>query len=140
MKGLDTETGASAIYPLLATACFDGWRMVGTEIDAESVAYARKNVVGHTKNDVTLTSRVELRHVEEQDPFIPDDDDVGFSFTMCNPPFYSSWEEMERGAVLKRERPNAVSSSFLVSIISLSVDRPSCADQSCIASHVDDTG
>ena len=43
IRGLDIGTGATAVYPLLATKHL-GWSMVGTEASPESLATARANV------------------------------------------------------------------------------------------------
>ncbi len=40
LRMLDIGTGASLIYPLLATAAFN-WECVGTEIDKEAISYAK---------------------------------------------------------------------------------------------------
>ena len=40
IAGLDVGVGASCVYPLLAAKKF-GWRMHGTDIDAENLSSAR---------------------------------------------------------------------------------------------------
>jgi 23S rRNA A1618 N6-methylase RlmF len=42
-----------------------------------------------------------------------DDKDLQVDMTMCNPPFYSSSEELQQGVELKEEGPHAVRPSFL---------------------------
>lgn len=126
VRGLDVGTGASAIYPVLGVRCFQSWQMVGTDIDRDSLAFASENIVDHTSNASKISERIALLHVKEDDPFILDGtstryDQVGgkldprqsegvdFHFTMCNPPFYTSFEEMEQSAQFKRQPANAVS-------------------------------
>ncbi|EAU80929.2 methyltransferase 10 domain-containing protein [Coprinopsis cinerea okayama7 len=79
IRGLDVGTGSSVIYPLLATSLEAEWEMVGTEI----------------------------RKGEEERllPFLPDEE---FDFTMCNPPFYSSYEEIRQLQAEKEELPAQV--------------------------------
>jgi len=48
VRGLDIGTGATAVYPLLATKHL-GWSMVGTEASLESLATAKANVA---RNDL----------------------------------------------------------------------------------------
>ena len=110
IRGLDIGTGASAIYPLLGTSCFPNWRFVGTDVDGESLEYAREHVLGHPGNDGKLEKRINLVYVKEQDPFLPPDGE--YAFTMCNPPFYTSFDEMQASALAKRLPPNAVSVPF----------------------------
>ena len=43
VRGLDIGTGATVVYPLLATKHF-GWSMIGTEASPESLATAKENV------------------------------------------------------------------------------------------------
>lgn len=43
VRVLDIGTGASCVYPLMAAKKF-GWSMTGTDINHESISYAKKNV------------------------------------------------------------------------------------------------
>ena len=103
--GIDIGTGASCIYPLLGVAHF-GWRFIGTEVDAISVAAARHNV------DLNAWSKhIEIRLVEspklngevEQPPPIlatvlgPTET---AHFCMCNPPFYDLAEHPQSNAAI----------------------------------------
>ncbi|KAF2101529.1 hypothetical protein NA57DRAFT_33934 [Rhizodiscina lignyota] len=90
--GIDIGTGASAIYPLLFCASRPSYRLGATDIDLPSLTSAAKNI---SLND--LSSRIRLLETTSADPLIPLD---GLSiehadFTICNPPFYSSVEEMQ---------------------------------------------
>ncbi|KAG2010506.1 methyltransferase 10 domain-containing protein [Coprinopsis cinerea AmutBmut pab1-1] len=102
IRGLDVGTGSSVIYPLLATSLEAEWEMVGTELDPRSYDFAKLNV---EKNG--LSSRIEIRKGEEERllPFLPDEE---FDFTMCNPPFYSSYEEIRQLQAEKEELPAQV--------------------------------
>ncbi|KAL1955228.1 hypothetical protein VTO42DRAFT_8887 [Malbranchea cinnamomea] len=101
--GLDIGTGASCIYPLLACTTRPTWRMAATELDEKNVHYARRNV------DMNgLADRIDIVAVEKaDDPLIPLDN-LRFDsadFTMCNPPFYESKEEMIESAKSKSRPP-----------------------------------
>ncbi|POR36356.1 Putative methyltransferase-like protein C27D7.08c [Tolypocladium paradoxum] len=99
--GLDIGTGASCIYPLLGCAQRP-WSFIATDVDAESLAWARKNV---ESND--LGHRINVVGREPDDALVPLDD-LGLEsidFTMTNPPFYASEEEMLQSAERKSRPP-----------------------------------
>lgn len=105
--GLDIGTGASAIYPLLACASRPRWWMVGTDVDAHSLEYARKNV---TANNLAKRIRITQSQTPEA-PLIPPLDKLGveeLDFCMTNPPFYSSSEDMRASYGAKASAPSAV--------------------------------
>lgn len=108
IRGLDIGTGASAIYPILGIACFPHWNFTATDIDSNSLDYAKNHIIGHPNNGTHLSDRVSLLHVDPNASFLPDQE-TGLEFTMCNPPFYTSFEEMDRSASLKKLPANAVS-------------------------------
>ncbi|SOV02758.1 uncharacterized protein UDID_05951 [Ustilago sp. UG-2017a] len=107
IRGLDIGTGASAIYPILGIACFPHWNFTATDIDPNSLDYAKNHIIGHPNNGTHLSDRVSLLHVDPNASFLPDQE-TGLEFTMCNPPFYTSFEEMDRSASLKKLPANAV--------------------------------
>jgi len=103
--GLDIGVGASCIYSLLACASGPAWTMHGTDIDTHSLTHAQQNI--DTNN---LSKRIKLTQTMPQDPLIPLDK-LGVSrldFVMCNPPFYSSEEDMSRAYYGKELPPSAV--------------------------------
>ncbi|PWY97153.1 hypothetical protein BCV70DRAFT_167544, partial [Testicularia cyperi] len=102
--GLDIGTGASAIYPLLACACFPHWCMTGTDIAESSLDYAHRHIVSPHRNQATLANRSAAAGQGEAAVA----EDIEFHFTMCNPPFYASQEEMAHCADFKAGPPNAV--------------------------------
>lgn len=103
--GLDIGVGASAIYPLLATATRAEWRMFGTDVDAHSFEWAGRNVEANG-----LRKRVRLVRVREEGPLIPLETlgVEGLDFVMTNPPFYSSGEDMRSSYISKAAPPSAV--------------------------------
>lgn len=103
--GLDIGVGASCIYSLLACASSPAWRMHGTDIDAHSLSHAQHNIDLNA-----LTSRITLIQTTPQDPLIPLSK-LGVSrldFVMCNPPFYSSEQDMSAAYHGKALPPSAV--------------------------------
>lgn len=106
VRGLDIGTGASAIYPVLGAACLAAWRFTATDVDGESLEYARENVLGRAENG--FEGRIALVHVGKDDAFVPAEDGGMYDFTMCNPPFYSSAREMDELAQFKKQPANAV--------------------------------
>ena len=103
--GLDIGVGASCIYSLLACASSPAWQMHGTDIDNHSLTHAQRNIDSNN-----LTKRIQLTQTKPSDPLIPLSK-LGVSrldFVMCNPPFYSSEEDMSRAYYGKDLPPSAV--------------------------------
>lgn len=107
--GLDIGTGPYAIYALLLARRNPSWQLCATDIDPTSLAHARKTVKGNA-----LGSQITLHDVDSQDePLIPHTlpEDLagrGLCFTMTNPPFYSSFDDMQASAALKQLPPSGV--------------------------------
>ncbi|KAK2745665.1 hypothetical protein FQN57_003561 [Myotisia sp. PD_48] len=103
IAGLDIGTGASCIYPLLGVSGREKWRFVATDIDEKNLHYSRKNVSNNR-----LDSRIRIIDVTPQDSLIPLGTKIplnSLDFTMCNPPFYESQDEMSKSAKEKQEPP-----------------------------------
>ena len=91
LLGIDVGTGASCIYPLLGNALYH-WHFIATDIDAESVASAES--LAQTNH---LESAISVRQREPNQPLLSDlveSSDRPISFCVCNPPFFSSVEEV----------------------------------------------
>lgn len=99
IKGLDIGVGANSIYPLLATRIFK-WKMVGADINEDAVKSAEEIVVKNQMEDV-IQIRKQRDHAHIFKNIIEEGET--FSFTMCNPPFYSSEEEAHKNNVQKRK-------------------------------------
>lgn len=115
IRGIDVGTGASAIYPLLACKLEPTWEFVATEIDETSHTYAKSNI-----NLAGLEERVLIAKASLEKPLLFPMNDwqlKDFDFIMCNPPFYSSEEEVKESAGLKELRPNAVCTGAPVEMI-----------------------
>ncbi|EFQ99527.1 DUF890 domain-containing protein [Nannizzia gypsea CBS 118893] len=103
--GLDIGTGSSCIYPLLGTVHRKRWTFVATDIDEKNLQHARENV---RRNH--LQSRIQVVDSTPDGPLIPLDriQRKMLDFTMCNPPFYESHEEMLQLAEEKEHEPLSV--------------------------------
>ena len=93
--GLDVGTGASLIYPILGVKEY-GWRFIATDIDATSLKVAG----ALTKFNPELTKEIILRKQPDRqaifrEVIFPDE---YVDFTMCNPPFFTAPEEVEKAA------------------------------------------
>jgi 23S rRNA (adenine1618-N6)-methyltransferase len=112
--GLDVGVGASCIYPLLGCATRPNWRFYGTDIDEQSLLCAAGNVARNN-----LMKRIQLRLMTPTNTLFPLDilGAKALDFTMCNPPFYSSAEEIENSASLKDFDPYAVCTGAEVEMI-----------------------
>ncbi|KAL1305480.1 hypothetical protein AAFC00_002356 [Neodothiora populina] len=114
VTGLDVGTGASAIYALLATSSRTNWDMHATDIDDHSLTYAEKNIALNN-----LQARITLHRMAQDDPLIP----LGklnvetIDFTMCNPPFYTSADDLYNSLNNKQARPSAVCTGAEVEMI-----------------------
>ncbi|RYP67567.1 hypothetical protein DL771_007179 [Monosporascus sp. 5C6A] len=91
VEGLDIGTGASLIYPLLACAQRPAWTFIATDVDAKSIAYARRNAELNG-----LQSRIRVVGRDIAAPLVPLDDlnIETIDFVMVNPPFYASESEL----------------------------------------------
>lgn len=99
VKILDIGTGATCVYPLLGNAVYN-WDFTGTEIDADSLKIAQKNIDSNN-----LASCIELRFQKDETNILKNlvRSNDSFTASMCNPPFYKSAEEA-RGANRRKSR------------------------------------
>ncbi|KAG9224133.1 hypothetical protein CCMSSC00406_0006801 [Pleurotus cornucopiae] len=104
VRGLDVGTGASAIYPLLGCKLESKWTFIATDIDKTSYESALLNVA---RNDLQERIKVQLSDADAPLFKLLEDSSAVFSFTMCNPPFYATAEEVSRSAEMKHLPPNA---------------------------------
>ncbi|KAL4905167.1 hypothetical protein BDW74DRAFT_185245 [Aspergillus multicolor] len=100
--GLDIGTGCCSIYPLLGVKSRPNWNFVASDIDDENIRTSTRTVQANN-----LDSRIRIVKTS------PDDDLISLStlgverldFTMCNPPFYASQDEMVASAEEKDRLP-----------------------------------
>ncbi len=101
VRGLDVGTGASCVYPLIATSLYENWHMLGTDLSKDSIQHARKQLDRNPR----LAERVVIKQCERKsDGFFfftnstegsdENDDWKDLDFVVCNPPFYESPEEL----------------------------------------------
>ncbi|KAF9560031.1 hypothetical protein CPC08DRAFT_495149 [Agrocybe pediades] len=104
IRGIDIGTGANVIYPFIACKLEPTWEFFATELDDESYASACKNVASNSLQD-----RIHVRKASQDGLilFVLDEVSGNFEFTMCNPPFYGSAEEIAQSAEQKELPPNA---------------------------------
>ncbi|KAJ2716101.1 Methyltransferase-like protein 16 [Coemansia spiralis] len=111
LAGLDIGTGASCIYPLLGSRAIPGCTFVGTDINRESIAAARANVLRNglqASIDLVVNAdrgvKLPLDAAEFPLP-VADADGAVFAFCMCNPPFYKDSSERQQLAHMKARPP-----------------------------------
>ncbi|KAF8561297.1 hypothetical protein P879_05593 [Paragonimus westermani] len=120
---LDVGVGASCIYPLLG-AKKNGWRFVGTEIDARNYAVAVESVARNS-----LQHLVQILQIKEGDSSmdavfnsdLPPAPVPSLTAVMANPPFYCD------------------ASDVIGSVTSRSITRPSAKTVSSAARHESQT-
>ncbi|CAG8452394.1 2890_t:CDS:10 [Diversispora eburnea] len=101
-------TGASCIYPLLACTLNKNWVMLATEIDEKSVEYAENNVLrNNLENKISVVlNKTDKKILLSEEVMI--NNNIRFAFCMCNPPFYESQEQYEKGVEIKQTPPLSV--------------------------------
>ena len=98
IKGLDVGMGANCIYPILGAQIYH-WDMVGTDIDPNAIASAKKNIKSLEKLKKHIEIRQQYNNANIFEGIISDKE--YFDFTMCNPPFHSSKEDASKGTLKK---------------------------------------
>ena len=98
VRGLDIGVGANVIYPLLGHAEY-GWHFVGTDIDADALAVAQRNL----DRNPGFAAAIELRRQREQGRIFHGVLQPGerFDVSLCNPPFHASAADAARGSQRK---------------------------------------
>ncbi len=91
VRGLDVGTGANLVYPLIGHAAY-GWSFLGTDIDEAALA----NAAAILSKNPEIAANVELRHQPVWDNIFTGllRNGENFDFTMCNPPFHASPDEV----------------------------------------------
>ncbi len=107
LTGLDIGTGASGIYAMLCMKSRSNWTMCATDIDKTSFESAAANFARNN-----LLSRSKILQTTSSMPLIPLEA-LGaqqLDFTMCNPPFFADYAEMEKSlsGEGKASGPNAI--------------------------------
>jgi 23S rRNA (adenine1618-N6)-methyltransferase len=98
IKVFDVGVGASCIYPLIGNREY-GWSFVGSDNKPEAIISA-KDIL---ENNGNIKENIELRFQPNSSNIfkgIVKENEL-FDFTLCNPPFYSSFEEARSGNIRK---------------------------------------
>ncbi|CAE6366630.1 unnamed protein product [Rhizoctonia solani] len=119
--GLDIGTGSTAIYPLLACSIHKTWGFIAADIDPRSLAASQANI----EQNPGVKDRIRLYTTTQEapilSPLLPENlAQLGIhhvAFSMCNPPFYSDVDEVNRSAENKEYDPHAVCTGALVEMI-----------------------
>ncbi|KAL4951051.1 hypothetical protein BDW69DRAFT_186748 [Aspergillus filifer] len=101
ITGLDIGTGCCSIYPLLGTSMRPKWNFIASDIDDQNIKTSTRTVKANQ-----LDSRIRIVKTSPDDALVPLQT-LGverLDFTMCNPPFYASQDEMIASAK-EKERP-----------------------------------
>ncbi|GFS12673.1 methyltransferase-like protein [Elysia marginata] len=108
--GIDIGTGASCVYPLLASK-MNKWNFLATESDAENLYHAQKNVANNNLSHLINVKGASDESILTSSVQSFTGTDV-FDFCMCNPPFFADHMEAQ-GLVTTRsdDRPEAGSVS-----------------------------
>ncbi len=90
VRVLDIGTGASCIYPILASSCY-GWEVVGSDIDAVALGSAQAIVESNPRLKKKISLRLQPDRKFVFKAIVTEDD--YFDAALCNPPFYKSASE-----------------------------------------------
>lgn len=91
---LDIGTGANCIYPLIAQREY-GWQVVGSDIDAGSLASAQAILDANA----IPAAQIELRFQSERNAIFKGvvQGDERFHLSLCNPPFHATMADAQAG-------------------------------------------
>lgn len=95
ITSLDVGVGASCIYPIIGVTEY-GWRFIGSDIDAKSIASAQKIVNSNTALQGKIECKLQKNPKNVFYNIIGNEDKV--DFTICNPPFHSSIASAQQGS------------------------------------------
>ncbi|KJE91873.1 methyltransferase 10 domain-containing protein [Capsaspora owczarzaki ATCC 30864] len=92
VSGIDIGTGATCIYPLMATSLFPDWSFVATDINPDSLQHAKQNVAANE----AVAARIRLLQQQPEDELLHGAlGEAGTcDFVMCNPPFYETLDHV----------------------------------------------
>ncbi|CDQ95267.1 unnamed protein product, partial [Oncorhynchus mykiss] len=81
-RGIDIDTGASCIYPLLG-ASMNGWHYLATEVDDICFDYATRNVEQNNLSDLIKVPQKTLLMDALKSAIV-------YDFCICNPPLFAN--------------------------------------------------
>ncbi len=108
---LDVGTGANCIYPIIGANTY-GWSFVGSDIDKQSIASARKIV----EKNLCLNEKVELKLQPNTKNILQGilSHEKPVDLTICNPPFHASLQAAQEGTLRKLSNLNKKKASKVV--------------------------
>lgn len=92
---LDIGVGASCVYPLIGASEY-GWRFVGSDIDRQTVDWARRIVAANPAVANLIECRVQPSPTGYFTSVMANGDT--FAASMCNPPFHASAQDAAAGS------------------------------------------
>ncbi|WVQ71056.1 hypothetical protein IAR50_000581 [Cryptococcus sp. DSM 104548] len=107
LRVLDLGTGATAIYPILLHRLRPKSHIIATELDDISYRHVLQTL---STNKIPASSITVVKAPSPSPilfPLLNAKDGEAWDFTMCNPPFFESAEEMQEGIDLKEEGAHA---------------------------------
>ncbi|WVQ85337.1 hypothetical protein IAT38_007502 [Cryptococcus sp. DSM 104549] len=112
LRALDIGTGATAVYPILLHRLRPTAVIAATELDEVSFDHALSTL---NRNEIPSSS-ISIFKAPGPTPILfpllpndgePSSEDREWDFTMCNPPFYGSAQEMQESVDLKEKGAHA---------------------------------
>lgn len=97
VKGYDIGTGTTCIYPLLGHKIY-GWNFKASDIDHEVIQSAKENVKLNKLKD-SIDVKIQKNRGDYFYGIISRSEK--YSFSMCNPPFHNSKDDVEKGNARK---------------------------------------
>lgn len=89
ISGIDIGTGPGLYFAALAARHFR-WKMLATEANIEDYHQAQENMKNNDLNEL-----IQLVLTDKHQLFkLPENNDSQFFFTLCNPPYYETHEEI----------------------------------------------
>lgn len=93
--GIDIGTGASCIFCLLAVRMNIEWKMIALEIDKENLMHATENIQQNKlENQIQVVDQENSENIFEK---LFKRDNSPKTFTICNPPFFTTEQDMIDG-------------------------------------------
>jgi len=102
VKILDVGVGANCVYPIVGHIEY-GWYFTGIDVDLEALQFA--DLIART--NPKLNGSLKCIHQTDPSQIFKGviDDGQKFTATMCNPPFHSSQEKVDKAMVKKWKNP-----------------------------------
>lgn len=110
VAGIDIGCGASCIYSLLAVRLNDNWKMSALEIDNDNLKFAKENVsTNRLDENISVVDQEGSSSIFDK---LLASNPQQKSFCMCNPPFFSSPDEVfqSENRTGNRKRPRSQNS------------------------------